>query len=257
MIRRAILVVVGALAVLIAAPALAMVPVGPGQWRPLYPGEGEESIAVSAFWLDVAPVTNAEFAAFVDRQPKWRHDNVPELFAGHRYLNHWKDDAAQRATGQPVTNVSWWAARAYCEERGARLPLEREWELAAMASSTVPDASRDPEFLAEILRWYSTPGATLAAAGSGPPNFWGVRDLHGLVWEWVEDFQSALVAVDNREDGTVDTARFCGAGAVNASNKDDYAAFMRLAFRASLRADFATSNLGFRCARDTPPEEVP
>lgn len=238
------------------ADSAARVKVGPGTWKPLYPAEGEEKIDVEPFLLDVRPVTNAEFLAFVSDHPKWRRDKVGSLFADDAYLEHWAsaselgDDVLAE---QPVTQVSWWAARAYCEAHGGRLPLEREWELAAMASERQADATKDPKFLATILGWYSQPGsAALRHAGAGPANIWGVRDLHGLVWEWVEDFQASMIVVDNRADGTVDTSLFCGAGAVSAPEKSDYAAFMRISFRSSLEANHAGRNLGFRCAQDLP-----
>ncbi len=230
--------------------------VGPGVWRPLYPAEGEEEVEVGAFMLDVRPVSNGEFLEFVTQKPNWRRGEVPSLFADDAYLSHWRTPTAlgdNVLPDQPVTFVSWWAARAYCEGQGKRLPLEREWELAAMASSTKYDATHDPDFLAQILSWYSKPGnAQLSTVMSRTANLWGIYDLHGLVWEWVEDFHGALIVVDNRADGTVDTSLFCGAGAVAAPDKGDYAAFMRLGFRSSLYAKYATRNLGFRCARDLP-----
>lgn len=206
---------------------------------------------MDGFQLEERPVTNAEYLAFVKKQPSWQRGQVPALFSDDGYLSHWTgalepkpDDLAR-----PVTHVSWWAARAFCEARGRRLPYEAEWELAAMASATKKDATSDPAYLAQILAWYGRPGsAALPNAGDGEANAWGVRDLHGVVWEWVEDFQSALVTADNRENGAVDISKFCGAGAVSAEVKEDYAAFMRLAFRASLAAQYTTRNLGFRCA---------
>ncbi|MCO4772986.1 MAG: formylglycine-generating enzyme family protein [Deltaproteobacteria bacterium] len=238
--------------------------VGPGIWRPLYPAEGEQQIAVDAFLLEERPVTNREYAAFVSTHPEWQRGKVPALFSDPGYLSQWEspDSPGDAILDQPVTHVSWWAARSFCEARGKRLPYEREWELAAMASATKTDASGDPEYLAQILAWYGKPGgAALENAGSGEANAWGVRDLHGMVWEWVEDFQSALVTADNREDGAVDLSRFCGAGAVSAEVKEDYAAFMRIAFRSSLSGQYTTKNLGFRCAADAgateskPPKE--
>ncbi|MCP4872684.1 MAG: formylglycine-generating enzyme family protein [Proteobacteria bacterium] len=234
-----------------------MTTVGPGLWRPLYPAEGEEEITVPAFELDEAAVTHRQFLEFVQEHPEWRRDNVGSLFADEGYLDSWAGPGELGSSvgrGHPVSGVSWWAARAYCSSRDARLPTEAEWELAAQASTEEADASEDPEHLAQILAWYSRPGNQTDPVAHSEPNFWGVYDLHGQVWEWVDDYASALVANDNREDGTVDITRFCGAGAITASLKIDYAAFMRIAFRSSLQADSTTRNLGFRCARDLPKE---
>ena len=43
-------------------------------------------------------------------------------------------------------------------------------------------------------------GGELAPVGASPANYWGVYDLHGLIWEWVEDFNSALVVTDSRDN---------------------------------------------------------
>ena len=81
------------------------------------------------------------------------------------------------------------------------------------------------------------------------PNDYGVYDLHGLIWEWVEDFNSGLVTGESRADSSLDQAAFCGSGGLNAANFEDYAAFMRFGLRSSLNGSFSLANLGFRCAR--------
>ncbi len=79
-----------------------------------------------------------------------------------------------------------------------------------------------------------------------------MRDLHGLVWEWTSDFNSALVTGDARGDTGLERQLFCGAGSLGASDRANYAAFMRFGFRSSLRAGYTVHNLGFRCAKDMP-----
>ena len=82
--------------------------------------------------------------------------------------------------------------------------------------------------------------------------------MHGLVWEWVADFNSALVTGESREDGTMESNMFCGGAAALASDRQklDYAIFMRFAFRSSLEGQSALPHLGFRCARDSSPEDI-
>jgi formylglycine-generating enzyme required for sulfatase activity len=231
--------------------AAAEVVVGPGAIEPFYAAD-DARVEVPAFVLDVDPVTEGEFQAFVERNPAWRRDRVPRILADETYLSHWASpEAAGRAIDPraPVTRVSWFAARAYCEARGRTLPTEAQWELAAAASPTRADAWDDAAMNRAILDWYATPNpARLPAAGQGVPNYWGVRDLHGLVWEWVLDFNASLVSTDPREAGDGDTAAFCGSGALGARDSTDYATFQRYAFRSSLRASYTTPNLGFRCA---------
>jgi formylglycine-generating enzyme required for sulfatase activity len=231
-----------------------LVTLGAGEFESTYRAEaGERTLAVASFQLDRTPITNAEFLVFVRENPKYRRDRISPLFADAGYLSHWASSvelgggAPARA---PVVNVSWFSAKAYCEARGARLPSELEWEYAAAASESSRDARRESAFQAQILSWYSRPNqAVLADVGSSAANAWGVQDLHGLVWEWVSDFNATLISSDSRSPRSAERQMFCGAGATSAREVSDYAAFMRIALLSSLSARDSTQNLGFRCAR--------
>jgi sulfatase modifying factor 1 len=221
----------------------------------LPPAPTVKTATVRAFELDRAPVTNAQFARFVAAHPEWRRDRVARVFADPGYLLHWAGATAPAAgTGrQPVTHVSWFAADAYCEAQGARLPTWYEWEFVAAASQDSADARGDAAWRQTILDWYSRPaGATLADVGRGPPNYYGVRDIHGLVWEWVQDLGSMMVSGDNREQGDPDLRKFCGSGALSLEQKDNYAMLMRIATLSSMQASYGSSSMGFRCAADAP-----
>jgi formylglycine-generating enzyme required for sulfatase activity len=241
---------------LLAAPRVAAADtrvVGPGTYRPVFPVRGDDAaIAVARFRLDVLPVTNAEFRAFVVAVPRWQRDRIKPLYADPGYLARWTDATTPGAAAPdraPVVEVSWFAARAYCAWRGGRLPTEAEWELAGAASETERDASRDPRRTAQLLAWYAVPTPDVLPAVGGPANAWGIRDLHGVVWEWIEDFSAALVAADDRaRDG--DAGMFCGGAGGAASDPTAYAAFMRVAYRGALQARYTTPSLGFRCAYD-------
>lgn len=219
----------------------------------LPPAAGVKRVKVAAFHLDRTPVTNEQFANFLKSQPQWRRDRVPRVFADAQYLSHW---SAAEAPGrsmakQPVTRVSWFAASAYCEAHGARLPTWHEWEYVAAASESKTDAREDDAWRQRILQWYSKPARTaLPDAGKTEPNFYSVRDMHGVVWEWVEDVSGMLVSGDNRQQGDPDEMRFCGSGAITMEQKENYATLMRIAMLSSVQASYSTSTMGFRCARD-------
>lgn len=259
------------LAVVFAFAATGMVRIPAGSYLPLYAEPPRDSIPpvergaarranVAAFAMDLRPVTNAEFLAFVREQPQWRRSRVAPLFADGSYLRHWRSDLELgdlAPPNSPVVNVSWFAARAYLKARGKALPTVDQWEYVAAASETLADASRDPVFNARLRAWYArpTPGR-LPPVGSTFRNFYGVDDLHGLVWEWTLDFNSALVTGESRGDGALDRSLYCGGAAASASDFEDYAAFMRYAFRSSLQANYCVANLGFRGV-STAPETAP
>jgi formylglycine-generating enzyme required for sulfatase activity len=182
---------------------------------------------------------------------------VKSLYADDNYLAHWASETElgpRAPKNSPVTHVSWFAARAFCECEDARLPTWLEWEYAAAADATRADARQDPAWRRRILAWYERPADAALPAVGGAANVFGVRDLHGLVWEWVDDYNALFVAGDSRTQGDADLLKFCGAGAINIIDRDSYAVLMRIALLSSLNAANTTSTLGFRCVR---PKEGP
>lgn len=233
-----------------------------GVYRPLYPdaptaGEKKQiAVPVSAFELQIYPTTNQMFRSFVEQQKRWRRSAIPALFADRTYLRSWTSDTEfSRDPESPVTDVSWFAAKAYCKWLGGRLPRSEEWEYVAQASETAFDGSEDDQYLERILRWYGRSEAVPHGTVGQWTNAYGISDMHGLVWEWVADFNTSMVTGESRSDGDTEKDMFCGGSAAFASEKQkrDYAAFMRFAFRSSLEGNYALPLLGFRCARDITP----
>lgn len=234
------------------AAEMALVPAGKFE-TVLPPAPTVKQVEVKSFRIDKALVTNAQFAAFVRSHPEWRRDRASKIFIDGHYLQQWRSasEPGKDIELQPVTAVSWFAASAYCEARGARLPTWYEWEYVAAASDTAKDGRADPAWRQRILEWYSKPAsAALPNSGASPANFYGVRDLHGIAWEWVDDHAGMLVAGDNREQGDPDLLKFCGTGAITMEQKENYATLMRIAMLSSLQAEQTTSTMGFRCAVD-------
>jgi formylglycine-generating enzyme len=232
-----------------------------GSYKPLYSKAAAER-TTSPFFMDVIQVTNRQFLEFVKEYPEWQRSKVNPAQADANYLRHWSGDLdlgpeAGEIQDTPVTNVSWFAAKAYCEAHGRRLPTQDEWEFVARADASRLDASNDPAFLRQLLEWYSKPAnGSAEPAKSAPVNVHGLRGLHGLVWEWVNDFNSTMIVGDSRGDGSLERRLFCGAGSLLAADVSNYAAYMRYAFRSSLKGEYCVSSLGFRGAkslRDAPP----
>jgi formylglycine-generating enzyme required for sulfatase activity len=209
---------------------------------------GQRSLPIGAFAVDRDLVTNEDFLAFTREYPEWSFERVNPTLVDEQYLSYWVSGPGpyrtppQTLRAAPVTSVSWFAARAFCEQKGGRLPTMLEWEYMAAANDRGPNGAQDAALADRILNWYAHPfRLEELARPRGTPNFYGVRQLYDWVWEWVEDFNSVFLPGD---------AVACGSGGVGAARRSDYAAFMRYALRSSLDARFSLVNLGFRCAYD-------
>ncbi len=222
-----------------------------GSYVPFY-GSDTAVVTVDNFLIDQYPVTNEEFLEFVKKYPSWQRSQVKRLFAEEAYLTVWESDTVLGNAvlpQAPVTYVSWFAAKHYCQCQGKRLPTMEEWEFLAIADKQRSDAREDATFHQAILQWYEQPAPkVLPEVGNTEKNYWGVYDLHGLVWEWVLNFNSVMITGESRNDTALDRNLYCAGGALASTDLMNYAAFMRFAFRSSLKASYTLKNLGFRCA---------
>ncbi len=217
-----------------------------GQFQPFFKEPKERNIDVSAFYLNKYPVTNKEFNNFLIQNQKFQKSKILKLYADQRYLESWSADLLtadelKKMGQQPVTYVSWFVARKYCESKGQRLPTISEWEYAS--------DSTNPQIIELLLSWYAKTGdQPIENIGQNKPNKFGLNDMHGLIWELVEDFSSVMISSDSRSKGNRTDNQFCGGGSVNAQDSKAYATFMRYAIRSGFRSDYCMKNLGFRCA---------
>ncbi|WP_242494522.1 formylglycine-generating enzyme family protein [Brumimicrobium glaciale] len=222
-----------------------------GTYIPLY-GTDSMPVKVDNFHIDKYPVTNAEYVKFLEENPKWKKSNVIALYADGNYLRHFTNDSKLKEgelLNAPMTNVSWFAAKKYCECLGKRLPTLDEWEYVGMADEKRADARSKDDYNKFILSWYEKPNSHNQEIGSTFKNYYGVYDMHGLVWEWTQDFNSVLISGESRKDVDGSSNLFCGGAAVGSSDLMNYAAFMRYAFRGSIKANYSIRTLGFRCAK--------
>ena len=222
-----------------------------GIYRPFFRNAAERSadrapqppVKVAAFRLDATAVTRGEYLRFVCQHPAWRKSMAKALFAEAGYLATWSNDldAGAQRLDQPVTHISWFAARAFCAARNARLPTLAEWERAGGSADAVANARGNPtsEPVNHFRFAMGRPAADLQHSGLTFPG----------IWEWTADFNS--VATGNSGSGGR-SSLFCGDG-FRSNDARDYAAFLRYSFRSSLRGDYTLKNLGFRCAEDLAP----
>ena len=144
---------------------------------------------------------------------------------------------------KPVESVSWSDCQGFCESTGLRLPSEVEWEYACRAGAGGAYAGE----LAS-LAWSSDN----SAQGTCPvrqrkANAWGLHDMHGNVWEWVEDAYAAYPEVASGQEAVVDessTYRVLRGGSWNSD-----AGYVRSAYRDYIAPSFKSGNVGFRVAR--------
>ncbi|WP_297925748.1 formylglycine-generating enzyme family protein [Metallibacterium sp.] len=215
-------------------------------------------IAIEPFAMRAEPVTNAEFLDFVRMHPEWQRGQVSPLFAGPQYLAAWQGPLTlgpDARPEQPVTDVSWFAARAFCASEQARLPSWYEWEYVAAADATRRDARQDPARNQDILdAIQGSTGARPGAIGQHPADVWGVRDLNRLLWEWTGDYAAMFPNADARVAGAGPSLALCGGSALAFADKNQFALMMRVAALTALKPADAAPRVGFRCVRDPPGE---
>jgi len=127
-----------------------------------------------AFYLARHEVTQAEWTAVMGSNPS-------RFVAANGYPG---------SDERPVEQVSWNAAAKFMETTSLRLPTEAEWEFACRAGTTTAfnDGSDDDATLG-LLAWYATNSAAQThPVGGKLPNRLGFHDMHGNVFEWVEDW---------------------------------------------------------------------
>ena len=148
-------------------------------------------VFVDTFAIDTFEVTNGRYLEFVKstghRVPQNPRNPTRNLWQGESITDELID--------RPVINVDWFDAEAYCRWADKRLPTEAEWEKAAKGTSDrrFPWGNVEPtsKHLNYNQRWIGE--RTLMPVGSyeAGKSPYGVYDMAGNVWEWVNDWYDA------------------------------------------------------------------
>jgi len=162
-----------------------------------------------------------------------------------------------KGTERPVERISWRDVQAFLKrlkqgEDVYRLPTEAEWEYACPAGTTTAYSfGDDANELDEYACYGKNSNRSTQPVGQKKPNPWGLYDMHGNVWEWVQDWYASdyygqfqnLTDMDPR--GPENGARhvFRGGSWLN------YARSLRSAKRDGLAPGYAYYRLGFRLLR--------
>ncbi len=211
-------------------------------------------VKIAGFEMRPVPVSIGDYLVFIRAHPEWRRDRVSPLYADSGYLASW---AGPLSAGpdvdlrQPVTEVSWFAARAFCAGENGRLPSWYQWEFAAAADDGRRDARDDPLRSERILHTLlARTGHAPGAAGAGRADIYGLYDMNALVWEWVDDYAAMFVNADARDPDRQNLLGFCGGAALAFDNRSAYALMMRVAALSAMGPADSSGNIGFRCVRD-------
>lgn len=146
-----------------------MTPILAGEFK-MGIGSSVHKVYLDAFYIDIHEVTNAQYKQFVDENPQWSKKPSHNRYYESRYLARWHGNNYPIGKGNhPVVYVSWYAAMAYAEWAGKRLPTEAEWEKAARGGLAGQ----------KFLAW--TP------MGISAPNPYGLHGVVDRVWEWCLD----------------------------------------------------------------------
>ena len=211
-------------------------------------------VTLKSYWIDIYEVTNQQYLEFVKATAhRPALDDTCETDSCWEG-NLWKGNSfSMLIRNQPVTQVDWYDAVAYCKWKDKRLPSEAEWEKAARGPSgnIYPWGKGSPKGRANYnKKWKGI--ATMTNVGSYPRgvSIYGLHDMAGNVWEWVDDWYMRTYY----SAGTKKYPKGPAKGEFKVLRGGSWINFpdsLRSAFRRWSKPDLRFNDTGFRCAKDS------
>ena len=184
-------------------------------------------VCIDSFYLDTHEVT----------QEKWEKINI-------------SNNSVHKGPNIAVNQLEWVEARDYCRKLGHRLPTEAEWEYAARAGTSTEYPWGN--IIDRAYVWYAgNSGHTHHPVGTRKPNPWGLYDMLGGVWEWVNDWYGEFYYKDSPVKNPKGPSNIFSWHVIRGGSWVDEKQFVRTTIRYPGMADNTEDFwVGVRCAHD-------
>ncbi len=223
------------------------------------------TVHVDAFYMDKHEVTNAQYKQFVDANPQWQKDRIPDSYHDGHYLQLWNGNNYPNTKGDhPVVYVSWYAAMAYAKWAGKRLPTEAEWEKAARGGLRGKLYTWGDTAISQSKANYNATSGGTTPVGKHTENGYGLHDMTGNVHEWCLDWYNSNFYISSPRRNPIAGSKSISE-AINTSINDSRYRVLRggsylsgprnlqVSYRRMANPKMATAIQGFRCVKSVTP----
>ncbi len=214
------------------------------------------TVTLTGFEISKYEITNAQYCKFLNDIGV----NLLGSFGGTIYIYILRSSCQIEYSGgqfvvksgkdnNPVIQVSWYGAKAFCEWAGGRLPTEAEWEYASRGGNQSQGYTYSGSNNVDDVAWYlSNSGGLTHPVGQKQSNELGIYDMSGNVWEWCKDWYGidyySSSPTNNPQGPTTGVFRVLRGGSWYSG-----AFSVRCADRGNYDPSNSYINFGFRCVR--------
>jgi formylglycine-generating enzyme required for sulfatase activity/subtilisin-like proprotein convertase family protein len=197
----------------------------------------------NAFYLGRYEVTQAQWQARMGSNPSYFQSASAQV-------------PAAQVPNRPVEQVSWNTIQGFLTQTGMRLPTEAEWEYAYRAGTTTAfhgftgylGGTNDDALLGNIAWYGSNSNSQTRPAGGKLGNGFGLHDMAGNVWEWVNDWYSSSYYSSSPQNNPTGPAT--GSNRVSRGGSwINNSIYCRASFRNDTSPNYTYDKVGFRAAR--------